>query len=90
MSGFFAPPASAAAGPAVLLVDDEVAILDGLRRQLRRNFTVHTATGGAEALQILEAEPITVVVSDMRMPRWTARPSSRGCVPTTPTSCASC
>jgi response regulator RpfG family c-di-GMP phosphodiesterase len=68
MSGFFAPPASAAAGPAVLLVDDEVAILDGLRRQLRRNFTVHTATGGAEALQILEAEPITVVVSDMRMP----------------------
>jgi response regulator RpfG family c-di-GMP phosphodiesterase len=68
MSGFFAPPASAAAGPAILLVDDESAILDGLRRQLRRNFTVHTATGGAEALQILEAEPITVVVSDMRMP----------------------
>jgi response regulator RpfG family c-di-GMP phosphodiesterase len=66
MSGFPAP--RVAAGPPILLVDDEVAILDGLRRQLRKKFTVHTATGGAEALRLLESEPVTVVVSDMRMP----------------------
>jgi response regulator RpfG family c-di-GMP phosphodiesterase len=50
-------------------VDDEVAILDGLRRQLRKKFRVHTANGGAEALELLQAEPVTVVVSDMRMPQ---------------------
>ena len=52
----------------VLLVDDEVAILDGLRRQLRRKFKVDTANGGAEALELLQTEPVSVVVSDMRMP----------------------
>jgi response regulator RpfG family c-di-GMP phosphodiesterase len=59
----------AAATPPILLVDDEVAILDGLRRQLRKKFTVHTANSGAEALQLLESTPVGVVVSDMRMPQ---------------------
>ncbi len=54
--------------PRVLLVDDEVAILDGLRRQLRKRFTVHTATSGAEGLELLATQSIAVVVSDMRMP----------------------
>jgi response regulator RpfG family c-di-GMP phosphodiesterase len=53
----------------ILLVDDEEAILDGLRRQLRKKFTVHTAGGGAAALELMAAEPIAVVVSDMRMPQ---------------------
>jgi response regulator RpfG family c-di-GMP phosphodiesterase len=53
----------------ILLVDDEVAILDGLRRQLRKRFTVHTATSGAQALELLESESVAVVVSDMRMPQ---------------------
>lgn len=53
----------------ILLVDDEEAILDGLRRQLRKKFTVHTASSGAAALEVLAAEPIAVVVSDMRMPQ---------------------
>src|SRR4051812_20297282 len=53
----------------ILLVDDEVAILDGLRRQLRKKFTVHTANGGAEALELLKSESVAVVVSDMRMPQ---------------------
>ena len=53
----------------ILLVDDEDAILDGLRRQLRKKFQVHTANGGAEALELLQTEPVTVVVSDMRMPQ---------------------
>jgi CheY-like chemotaxis protein len=58
-----------APGAPILLVDDEQAILDGLRRQLRKKFTVHTAAGGAEALELLESEPVAVVVSDMRMPQ---------------------
>jgi response regulator RpfG family c-di-GMP phosphodiesterase len=64
------PPSRPSTGlPSILLVDDEVAILDGLRRQLRRKFTVHTATGGAEALEFLQSESVAVVVSDMRMPQ---------------------
>jgi response regulator RpfG family c-di-GMP phosphodiesterase len=53
----------------ILLVDDEVAILDGLRRQLRKRFTVHTANSGADALELLQREQVAVVVSDMRMPQ---------------------
>jgi response regulator RpfG family c-di-GMP phosphodiesterase len=53
----------------ILLVDDEVAILDGLRRQLRKMFTVHTATSGAGALELLQSESVAAVVSDMRMPQ---------------------
>jgi response regulator RpfG family c-di-GMP phosphodiesterase len=62
-------PHQVAPGAPILLVDDEQAILDGLRRQLRKKFTVHTAAGGAEALALLESEPVAVVVSDMRMPQ---------------------
>jgi len=62
-------PVSQDPRPRVLLVDDEPAVLDGLRRQLRRDYTITTATGGAEALQLLDSEPpFAVVISDMRMP----------------------
>jgi len=56
----------------VLLVDDEPAVLDGYRRQLRREFDLITANSGDEALTILKAtdpdRPIEVIVSDQRMP----------------------
>lgn len=61
------PPAAPL--PRVLLVDDEPAILDGLRRQLASSFDIATAVGGREALQLMErSEPFPVVLSDMRMP----------------------
>ncbi|MCW2676181.1 MAG: two-component system response regulator [Modestobacter sp.] len=63
------PSRAAADTTPILLVDDEVAILDGLRRQLRKRFTVHTANSGAKALEFLESESVAVVVSDMRMPQ---------------------
>lgn len=64
-----APAEAHPARPRVLLVDDEPAILDGLRRQLRLSFEVSTAVGGAEALALLESsEPFAAVLSDMRMP----------------------
>ena len=55
--------------PKILCVDDEPEVLEGLTLHLRRHYTVHTATSGAEGLAILQSsEPICVVLSDMRMP----------------------
>ena len=54
--------------PAVLLVDDEEEILEFLERMLRSRYTVLTATGGDEALFILKAEAVQLVVSDVMMP----------------------
>ncbi|MDJ0923529.1 MAG: response regulator [Acidimicrobiia bacterium] len=52
----------------VLLVDDEQRVLDGFRRNLRRQFDVVTANSGQEGLaQIESAGPFAVVVSDYRM-----------------------
>lgn len=53
----------------ILFVDDEVLLLDGVKRQLRREFDITTAEGGAEALAKLADEgPFAVVVSDFNMP----------------------
>lgn len=56
----------------VLLVDDEEKIIAALRRLLRREgYELVTATSGAEALTILEADPVSLVISDYRMPGMT-------------------
>jgi response regulator RpfG family c-di-GMP phosphodiesterase len=53
----------------VLCVDDEPRVLDGLKRLMHHHFTVVTAPGGVEGLEILAADdPFAVVLSDMRMP----------------------
>jgi response regulator RpfG family c-di-GMP phosphodiesterase len=53
----------------VLLVDDEANVLQGYQRVLRRRFDLSLAQGGAEALELLEAQgPFAAIVSDMRMP----------------------
>lgn len=55
--------------PALLLVDDESSILASLRRLLRtEGYTLHSAESGAAGLEILEREPVDLVISDMRMP----------------------
>lgn len=57
--------------PAVLFVDDEVRVLDGLRRGLRSQrdrWDMHFAAGGYEAIAVLQERSFDVVVSDMRMP----------------------
>jgi HD-like signal output (HDOD) protein len=59
---------------AVLFVDDEQSVLDGLRRMLRpmrREWDMRFANGSAEALRLLEEQPADVVVSDLRMPEMT-------------------
>lgn len=55
----------------VLFVDDEPAILSGLKNLFRRDrarWDVVVANSGEEALLELDKRPFTVVVSDMRMP----------------------
>ncbi|MDP3847156.1 MAG: response regulator [Pseudomonas sp.] len=53
----------------ILLVDDEEAILNSLRRVLRNQpYELFFAHGGEDALVLLEQHAIDVVVSDARMP----------------------
>lgn len=64
------PAVAAAPVPWTLLcVDDEPNILSSLRRALRNpQYRVLTAPGGHEALAIMEAAPVDLIISDMRMP----------------------
>jgi response regulator RpfG family c-di-GMP phosphodiesterase len=53
----------------ILLVDDDKNILEAYKRSLRKQFQLSTASGGREALNMIDNEgPFAVVVSDMRMP----------------------
>ncbi|MDJ0720606.1 MAG: response regulator [Desulfobacterales bacterium] len=55
----------------LLLVDDETAFLDAMKRRLtKRNFEVYTATSGMDALDLLsdEGEKVEVVILDVKMP----------------------
>ncbi len=53
----------------ILLVDDEILLLESLRRELSFRFDIETAQSGAEGLDMLwKNGPYAVVVSDFRMP----------------------
>jgi HD-like signal output (HDOD) protein/ActR/RegA family two-component response regulator len=55
----------------ILFVDDEVAILDGLRDLLRKErsrWDMVFASGGEQALAEFRKAPFDVIISDMRMP----------------------
>ena len=53
----------------LLFVDDEPNILSALRRLFRQSgYQVRVANSGAEGLQMLEAQEVDLVISDMRMP----------------------
>jgi CheY-like chemotaxis protein len=55
--------------PRILCVDDEPRVLEGLALHLRKEYEVHSAVSGDEALQKLrQLKHVHVVVSDMRMP----------------------
>lgn len=53
----------------VLFVDDEKRILTALKSIFRRQYTVHIASSGREALEILASTAVDVIVSDQRMPQ---------------------
>lgn len=53
----------------VLIVDDEEPERMALRRFLsRRDFTVFEAADGIAALEVLDAEPVEAIITDIRMP----------------------
>ncbi|MBI4579786.1 MAG: response regulator [Planctomycetes bacterium] len=55
--------------PTVLCVDDEANVLDGLKRQLRRDADVTPAASGADALTaIRRTGPFAVILTDYNMP----------------------
>ncbi|OGI21267.1 MAG: hypothetical protein A2287_09865 [Candidatus Melainabacteria bacterium RIFOXYA12_FULL_32_12] len=57
----------------VLIVDDEIDNLQLLKRTLRRDYNIITASNGQEALEIVEkiGNDISLIVSDQRMPSMT-------------------
>jgi two-component system response regulator HupR/HoxA len=55
----------------VLIVDDEPRVLDAIEAILAADFRVLRADGGEEALQVLQAHDVSVIVTDHRMPRMT-------------------
>lgn len=58
-----------ASKPRVLFVDDEPAVLESLRRSVRREFSVDVAIDADHGLDCLRRSgPYCIVVSDMRMP----------------------
>lgn len=54
----------------LLFVDDEPMILHSLSL-LFEDYTVYTATSGQQGLEILQQHPISVIISDQRMPQMT-------------------
>jgi two-component system cell cycle response regulator len=67
-----APAARPATAPGVLLVDDDGFMLGVLADMLSgQDYRVFSAASGAEALAVLEREPVAVVVADQAMPGMT-------------------
>lgn len=53
----------------ILLVDDDELVVRAIARALKMaGYTISTAADGADALEVLEAEDIDVVLSDVWMP----------------------
>ena len=66
-----ARPTAAPAPKRILFVDDEPALLEGLKdalRPFRRAWRVDFVSGGENALAALAEEPADVVIADMHMP----------------------
>ena len=62
-------PGTQESGFTLLLVDDEVGVLNALRRVFAdENYRILTASSAADALAILEKEAVHLIVTDHRMP----------------------
>ena len=53
----------------LLIVDDEPDMLDFLDRVFRRDYEVQRAQSVEEALRVLDAKEVDIIVTDRRMPR---------------------
>ncbi len=62
-------PGTQESGFTLLLVDDEVGVLNALRRVFAdENYRILIASSATEALAILEKEAVHLIVTDHRMP----------------------
>lgn len=57
--------------PAILIVDDQPEVLNALERLFKPSFAVLRADNGQEALTVLEAHDVAVILTDQRMPVMT-------------------
>lgn len=55
----------------ILYVDDEQNNLISFKATFRIKYNVHTAISGEEAIKILHANPIDIIITDQRMPSMT-------------------
>lgn len=55
----------------ILIVDDDESVLSALNRLLRRDYDLLLASGGKEALAMLESHDVDVIIADQRMPVMT-------------------
>ncbi|MFA6260598.1 MAG: response regulator [Bacteroidia bacterium] len=55
----------------ILYVDDEPDNLVVFKSTFRRYYTIYTATSGMEGLEIIKTTPISVIITDQRMPEMT-------------------
>lgn len=55
----------------ILCVDDESDNVDALERLFRKKYRVLKATSGKQALKLMKTEPISLIISDQRMPEMT-------------------
>ena len=53
--------------PTILIVDDEKHTRDGLRRLLEDHYDVYIAADIAGAVDVLEREPIDLLLTDLRL-----------------------
>lgn len=63
----------------VMFVDDEKRVLSSMRALFRRDYNVHLANSGNEALELLEHQDMDVIVSDQRMPGMTGVDVLKAC-----------
>ncbi|MBF0543748.1 MAG: HDOD domain-containing protein [Candidatus Riflebacteria bacterium] len=60
--------------PAILFVDDEPNVIEGLKRMFRAyrdEWDMYFASSGEEALEWMEEKKMDVIISDLRMPKMT-------------------
>lgn len=63
----------------LLIVDDEEAVLQALKRLFHRQYDVVIHTSGAAALEELKKDTFDVIISDMRMPGMTGAELLKAC-----------
>ncbi len=54
--------------PKLLYVDDEFINLQLFKFNFQKHFELYLASSGQEALEIIESEDVSVIISDLKMP----------------------